>query len=73
MFGFSDLEEQILGEGGDAVLKDALETVRAVGSEASAAIEGGLGPDDHAAAEHLLMAARAAEAILLSPIPKDGD
>ncbi len=72
MFGFSELEEKILGENGDAVLKDALETVRTIETEATDAIASGLSPDDHAAAEAIVTASRAAHAILTSPIPKDG-
>lgn len=72
MIGFTELEEDLLGDDGDAVLRRALEVVRGVGAEAEAALSTGLGPEDRALAELVLNGARAAETILLSP-PKQGE
>lgn len=72
MFGFTELEEELLGENSEAVLKHALEVVRAVRGEAQTALASGLPQDDHIVAESIYGAATAAESILLTPIKENG-
>ena len=72
MFGFSELEDSLLGENSQAALKEALVAVRSVAKQAEDAIAGGLPQDDHVIAEGIRNAAHAAEMILLSPVKPDG-
>lgn len=72
MFGFSELEEALLGDKRQAVLAEALSSVRTIHQEALAAIDSGLSSDDFEAAPSIVAAAKAAENILLTPLPKSG-
>ena len=66
MFGFTDLEDRLLGDAGVSALRTALDTVRAIETEAKAKITTGLSHDDFAQAQKILAAAAAAQSILLT-------
>lgn len=72
MYGFSDLEDRLLGSEGVSVLGTALASVRAVATEVRAAIAAGLPKEDFVRAEKILGAARAAEDILLTAANRKG-
>ena len=72
MFGFSELEERLLGDNGSEVLIATLASVRAIGAEVQGALDAGLPSHDFDAAQSILTAVKAAEHILSAPIPVNG-
>lgn len=65
MFGFSDLEDRLLGPDGARALAESLGSVRSIAEQVRSSMRGGLAVEDHANAERILAAANAAEYILL--------
>lgn len=72
MFGFSDLEDKLLGENGEATMSETLAALASLRTETQTALDGGLASEDHAAAAGILQAVAAAEVILASPVKPDG-
>jgi hypothetical protein len=72
MYGFTDLEDRLLGTEGPAALAKALDSVRAIAAELRASMAGGLPKTDFAQAEKILAASAAAELILLNAAKKKG-
>jgi hypothetical protein len=66
MYGFTDLEDRLLGPEGPAALASALASVRAIAADLRASMAGGLSHTDFAQAEKILAASAAAERILLN-------
>ena len=66
MYGFTDLEDRLLGAEGVEVLREALSKVRAIETEVQASVSAGLGQADFEQARKVLAAAKAAETILLT-------
>ncbi len=67
MFGFTDLEDRLLGPDGSDALSDTLSKIRAIMNELRASLDQGLPSEDHANAKKILAAAVAAEHILMKP------
>lgn len=65
MFGFSDLEERLLGEDGSEAFLEALGMVRGIRAELEAGIAQGLKSEDFEQSELLQAALNAAERILI--------
>jgi len=65
MFGFSVLEDRLLGPDGGAALAETLAALRSFRGEVAAAVEAGLPAADYATAQLLLAALTAGERILL--------
>lgn len=65
MFGFSDLEERLLGDNGSEALAETLGTIRAIRTELQEGMDLGLDQEDFAQAEILLSALNAAEQIMI--------
>lgn len=65
MFGFSDLEDRLLGENGEATFHSTLKAIRDIRAEAQGGIDSGLAKDDYERAELLMAACNAAEQIVL--------
>lgn len=66
MFGFTDLEDRLLGAEGVSALRTALETVRTIESDVRASVSVGLSHADFAQAQKILAATAAAQSILLT-------
>ena len=65
MFGFTELEEHLLGPESASVLGAALETLVRVRDEVKAQISAGLAPADYETAQMLLAAVNASERIMI--------
>jgi hypothetical protein len=66
MFGFTDLEDRLLGAEGVSALRSALDAVRKVETDVRASVSAGLSHTDSAQARKILAAATAAQSILLT-------
>jgi hypothetical protein len=66
MYGFSDLEDRLLGPEGGSALVAALDSVRKIAAEVRAAVAAGVPKSDFDRTEKILAAAQAAERILLN-------
>lgn len=66
MYGFTDLEDRLLGAEGAAALRSTLDTVRMIESDVRAGVTAGLSHDDFAQAQKILAATAAAQTILLN-------
>lgn len=65
MFGFTDLEDRLMGPEGGAELRATLETLRGLRSQVTGLIDKGLPGPDYDNAQLLLSALTAGERILL--------
>jgi hypothetical protein len=63
-FGFSDLEERLMGPEGAAVFRQSLTALRTIRAELEAGVKSGMPKDEFAQAQLLDDALRAAERIL---------
>lgn len=72
MFGFSDLEENLMGDKGSEVQVETLSNLRAIGAEIQTALDNGLPAEDFTLAQGILAAVAAAEQILTAPIDTTG-
>ncbi|WP_163850667.1 hypothetical protein [Pseudooceanicola aestuarii] len=72
MFGFSDLEERLMSKDGATVLTDTLARLDTMRGEVQAALDTGLSPGDHDAAERLLAALNASGRIMRDTSYKKG-
>jgi hypothetical protein len=68
MFGFSDLEDRILGTEGTGAVRQALADLAALKARAETEVGKGLAPADYEKAGKLLGAIRASTAILAVPL-----
>lgn len=73
MFGFSELEERLMGEDRAAVLQQCLARMDAITSSTKAALDAGLDPVSHQKAEAILLASMAAQQILRTPPATTGE
>lgn len=65
MFGFTELEERLIGADGAEVARAALETLHRVRDEMAAHVASGLAPAEYETAQLLLAAVNASERILI--------